>query len=379
MIKTTKTFAFLVLLFLSVTGKAESTQRDDDPLSYRQSLQILENQVPLTYNEYVRSYINSYTNNQKKRFSAMLGLSKYYFPIYEKIFSQRGVPDELKYLSIVESSLDPTAVSKAEAAGPWQFLHAMGKIYGLTVNDSIDERLDPTLACNAAASYLLDSYKMFGNDWLIAIASYNCGRNNIRWAIEDSGGKKDYWSIRKYLPVETQNYVPAFIATVYIMNNARKHGIRPTEPWFATETEIMPVKRQVSIEKVAQLAKMSPEILSILNPSYKRSSINGSEEAPKSIIIPILPTYSYNAICDITGAPKKIVQPPGATTTPAAAPPVVTYVLLYTVQQGDTYSSIANKFTGTSEQAIKEVNKLTDAEPLLPGTMLKIRQKQETK
>lgn len=218
----------LILISLSKAGIASGNNKAGiDSLTFKQALILMENKVPLPYNEYVARYINIYTASQKPRFSKVLGLSKYYFPIYEKIFRERNVPEELKYISVIESSLDPNAVSRVGATGLWQFMYETGKLYGLNINESTDERKDPVKACNAAASYLLDSYFLY-DDWLLAIASYNCGRNNIKWAMEKAGGKKDFWSIREYLPVETQNYVPAFIATAYLMNNYQQHNITPS-------------------------------------------------------------------------------------------------------------------------------------------------------
>lgn len=248
----------IAFFILPVTGKAAKIEIDP----YKQSLESLQNKVPLSYNESVRKTIESYAS-QKKRFAEMLGLSKYYFPIYEKVFRERGIPEEIKYLSVLESSLDANAVSRAGATGPWQFLYEVGKIWGLTINDSIDERKDAVLAANAAASYLLDSYNQYG-DWLLAIASYNCGKNRVKWAIEDSGGKKDYWAIRKYLPAETRNYIPAYIATVYIMNNYQKHDIFP-EAGYLTETETIPVKSVVSFDEISRQSGVTMNQLIYLN------------------------------------------------------------------------------------------------------------------
>jgi len=338
-----------------------------DP-SYRQTLESLQKVVPLTYNESVQKLINSYAA-QKSRFSKILGLSKYYFPIYERIFKQMGVPDELKYISVVESSLNPQATSWVGAAGPWQFIEPVGKLYGLTINETIDERRDPVLASQAAAKYLLNSYSMY-HDWLLAIASYNCGHNNIRWARENAGGGDlDYWAIRKYLPVETQNYVPAFIATVYIMNNAKKHGIRESDPGFNIFTNTIPVNRKISLLSIARATDVSIDDLTLLNPAYKNLVLDGSPEAPKNLIIPELKSYIYTALC---AEMKKTQAVEGELKLSYVIPPEemavnqirvkTKYVpkdtaISYTVQDGDTLSSIAEKFNGTEEE-IKVINKL---------------------
>lgn len=354
----------IAFFILPVTGKAAKIEVDP----YKQSLESLQNKVPLSYNESVRKTIESYAS-QKKRFAEMLGLSKYYFPIYEKVFRERGIPEEIKYLSVLESSLDANAVSRAGATGPWQFLYEVGKIWGLTINDSIDERKDAVLAANAAASYLLDSYNQYG-DWLLAIASYNCGKNRVKWAIEDSGGKKDYWAIRKYLPAETRNYIPAYIATVYIMNNYQKHDIFP-EAGYLTETETIPVKSVVSFDEISRQSGVAMNQLIYLNPSYKKLIISGTETSPRNIVIPVLPTYTYNSLCKMLGLPGRFIPEPKAPEKTAA--PVTTYYIVYYVQEGDTFASIAGKFRGATEEQIKTANSL-ETSALKAGMMLKIRQ-----
>lgn len=359
----------LVLLSGSVIKASNLNRHSDDP-SYKYALESLQKTVPLTYNTAVQNQINYLSKSHKERFGRMVGLSQYYFPIYEKIFQGRTVPDEIKYLSVIESSLNPNAVSRAGAAGLWQFLYEMGKIYGLTVNDSIDERRDPVLACNAAASYLLDSYAMY-NDWLLAIASYNCGRNNIRWAMEKAeGGPKDYWSIRKFLPVETQNYVPIYIATVYIMNNYKKHGIVPIEPHFSTINETLIINKNISLAAISQQTKISVSELSQLNPAYLTHKIDGIEECPKTLVIPVLPTFSYNSLCSMLGIESN--RPTETATTHAVFQAKKTYSFItYRVQPGDTIALIADKFDGTTEEEITSANRITEGN-LQVGKLLKI-------
>jgi membrane-bound lytic murein transglycosylase D len=346
--------------------KAEGGLRGAD---YQASLEELEKTVPLTYNRYVQAIINSYTNNHKLRFSKILGLSKYYFPIYERVFREKGLPEELKYLSAVESDLRCNAVSRAQAVGPWQLLEPVGRRLGLTVNDSLDERRDPILSSYAAADYLLESYEMY-HDWLLVIASYNCGHNNIRWATEKANGAKDYWSIRQYLPVETQNYVPAFIATVYMMNNYKKHGVRPADADFKIFTSSVEVNRRVTLHAVAKALNVSLYELTMLNPAYKNQVINGTATAPRRLVVPELKPYIQNALADAM----KITEPlygdlklnyvvPVEEHRPALAAAGGKYVqkdfyITYRVQEGDTLGSIAEKFKGTTEEEIRVINKL---------------------
>jgi membrane-bound lytic murein transglycosylase D len=376
-------FSGMAALGLSVTSQASEITKTTtkksgsvDP-NLRTTLENLQKIVPLTYNESVQKLITSFAG-QKVRFSKILGLSKYYFPIYERVFREKGLPDELKYLSVVESSLNPHAKSWVGATGLWQFLEPVGKIYGLTIDDNVDERKDPVLASAAAADYLLKSYAMY-NDWLLAIASYNCGHNNIRWARENAGGGNlDYWAIRKYLPVETQGYVPAFIATVYIMNNNRKHGIYPADAGFNIFTNTLTVNRKVSLWDIAKATNVNIDILTLLNPSYKNQILNGSPEKPKKLVIPELKSYIYAALKD------ELVKK-----EPLAGGLVLTYIVpenerpsrssgyvtrnvyfTYQVQEGDTLSSIAEKFNGTEEE-IKILNKLKSYN-VKPGTTLRI-------
>jgi len=389
----------MAFLSLHLTGKEKtlslktsaSSTKAIDPSEYRRVLDGISKTVPLTYNEPVRKMINYYLSSHRDRFSRMLGLSQYYFPIYEKIFTSKGVPEEIKYLSIVESSLNPYATSTAQAGGLWQFLEPVGKIYGLAINDTIDERRDPVLACTAAANYLLDSYGMY-KDWLLAIASYNCGRNNIRWAMEKNPGLTDYWSLRPYLPVETQNYVPAFIATVYLMNNAKRHGISLSDPDFALATKELSVNRPVSLQSIAKATNVSLSELCVLNACYKNQIINGSKTTPKKLVMPVIKEYIQAALTEelqktgklerelklhyiIPEEPKVVVV--NATTTPAVEKVPMKYktvntYILYRVQAGDTFDSIVQKFNSTEEE-IRIINKLKHYS-VKPGMVLKIVQ-----
>lgn len=221
-----KTLIILALLSTMASLRVQASVKTDS-LDLATALRLMQDRVPLTYNDVTLRFINQYLSTQRGRFARVLSQSAAYFPIYEKIFKDRNVPVEMKYISVIESSLNPNAVSPVGATGLWQFMAGTARLYGLNVSDYQDDRKDVYKACNAAASFLIDSYLLY-DDWLLAIASYNCGRNNIRWAIDKSGGKKDFWAIRDYLPVETRNYVPAFIATAYILENARQYKIFPS-------------------------------------------------------------------------------------------------------------------------------------------------------
>src|ERR1700761_1070349 len=228
---------------------------------YKRRLDSITKDIPLDYNDYVQSYIDIYAHNRDEM-AQVLGRTKYYFPIYEKAFRDAGIPEEIKYLSIVESKLDPYAVSRVGATGLWQFMFTTGKLYGLNIDDYVDDRRDPIQATYAAAAYLKDAYQEFG-DWLMAIASYNCGKSNVERAIEKAGAN-DFWSIRQYLPVETRGYVPAYIAMSYVMNYAEKHDIKTQTASFNINTDTVMVDRFISLNNVSRVLNVDARELAIL-------------------------------------------------------------------------------------------------------------------
>lgn len=264
---------------------------------YKRRLDSIQKDVPLDYNAYVQSYIDTYlAGTQREGLGRIIGLSKYYFPIYEKVFHDMGIPEEIKYLSIVESQLNPNAVSRVGATGPWQFMGPTAKIYGLNIDTYVDERRDPIQSSYAAAAYLKDAYQQFG-DWLTAIASYNCGKSNVLRAIEQANGATDFWSIQKYLPVETRGYVPAYIAVTYVINYYKKHNIVPLSSGLSVmKTDTVLVNKFVSLNSVARILNISLAQLTQLNPSYKVMIVNGSPEAPKMLVIPQSAKEKYNTL-----------------------------------------------------------------------------------
>ena len=190
-------------------------------------LKSMHTVIPMNYNNIVRQYIKMYLGIMSRRLDVTLTLSEYYHPMFIEILSRYGVPEELKYLSIIESAMNPQATSRVGAAGLWQFMYYTGKLYGLEVNSLVDDRRDPYKSTVAAARYLKDLHNVF-NDWTLAIAAYNCGPGNINKAIARSGGKHNFWEIYPYLPRETRGYIPAFIAATYVMNYYADHGLRPS-------------------------------------------------------------------------------------------------------------------------------------------------------
>lgn len=228
--------------------------------------------IPMTYNNIVRSYIRMYLNKMRSRLDVMLTLSEYYHPLFEEALSRYNVPEELKYLTIVESAMNPTLTSRAGAAGLWQFMYTTGKNYGLEVNSVVDERRDAYKSTDAAAHYLRDLYNVFG-DWQLAIAAYNCGPGNINKAIARSGGKRNFWEIYPYLPRETRGYIPAFIAATYIMNYYPEHGLHPKRVTIPLRTDTIMVERNMLFHYVSKHLEIDEEELRTLNPQYRTGLI----------------------------------------------------------------------------------------------------------
>jgi membrane-bound lytic murein transglycosylase D len=263
---------------------------------YKNRLDGIQKSIPLDYNEYVQKYIDIYSS-RKDMIGKMLGLSSYYFPIFEKALKSYDVPDELKYLPIIESAMNPQAVSRVGATGLWQFMFTTGRGYGLSVDNFVDERKDPIEASYAAGAYFQDAYAQLG-DWLLAIAAYNCGTGNVNRAIAKAGSR-DFWEIRPFLPLETRNYVPAFIAAVYIMNFPTMHNINSQQSPLALKTDTVQVSRFVSMASLAGALNMDEAALCGLNPSYRKKIVNGTPESPKRIIMPAVSLENYSMIYDV--------------------------------------------------------------------------------
>ena len=230
--------------------------------------------IEMPYNEVVQKFIDRYSGRLRHSVSYMLGASNFYMPIFEEALETYGLPLELKYLPVIESALNPTAVSRVGATGLWQFMLATGKRYGLEVNSLVDDRRDPIKSSYAAANYLKDLYKVFG-DWNLVIAAYNCGPDQINKAIHRAKGSKDYWLIYPYLPKETRGYVPAFIAANYIMTYYCEHNICPMTTRLPAKTDTVMVDRNVHLEQIAAVCNIDIEQLRTLNPSYRKNIVPG--------------------------------------------------------------------------------------------------------
>ena len=233
--------------------------------------------ITLPYNDIVRNYIILYSEKMPTKMSSILGLSKYYMPIFDEVFDRYNMPEELKAMAVIESALNPLAVSRAGAKGMWQFMYSTAKIYGLTINSFVDERLDPVKSAEAAARYLKDSYEIFG-DWNLAIASYNCGAGNVNKAIRRSGGKRAFWDIWPYLPRETRGYVPAFVGALYTMTYYKEHGIRPSVIQMPEHIDTFKVNKMLHFGQINELTGVPMDQIKNLNPQYKHQIIPGNEK-----------------------------------------------------------------------------------------------------
>lgn len=234
--------------------------------------------IPLSYNRYVKDFIDLYAYKRRALTQRVMGLSNLYFPMYEEVLDKEGLPLEFKYLSIIESALNPVAVSRVGATGLWQFMYSTGIIYDLKVNSFTDDRRDPVKSTYAACKYFKDMYSIYG-DWLLVIASYNCGAGNVNKAIKRSGGKKNFWEIMQYLPAETRSYVPAFIAVTYVMNYSREHNLYPITPAYSYfQVDTINVTKQVNFNVLANQIDLPLDVISFLNPIYKKNYIPDTEE-----------------------------------------------------------------------------------------------------
>ncbi|MFM2157516.1 MAG: hypothetical protein RL516_2265, partial [Bacteroidota bacterium] len=234
--------------------------------------------IPLSYNRYVKDFIDLYAYKRRALTQRVMGLSSLYFPMYEEVLDKEGLPLEFKYLSIIESALNPVAVSRVGATGLWQFMYSTGIIYDLKVNSFTDDRRDPVKSTHAACKYFKDMYSIYG-DWLLVIASYNCGAGNVNKAIKRSGGKKNFWEIMQYLPAETRSYVPAFIAVTYVMNYSREHNLYPITPAYSYfQVDTINVTKQVNFNVLANQIDLPLDVISFLNPIYKKNYIPDTEE-----------------------------------------------------------------------------------------------------
>jgi len=252
--------------------------------------------IKLPYNDIVRNYLVAYTQKHHAKMEQVLGLASYYMPIFEEVFDRYHLPLELKAMAIIESALNPTAVSRAGAKGMWQFMLQTGKRYGLEINTYVDERMDVEKAADAAAKYLRDSYLIFG-DWSLAIASYNCGAGNVNKAIRRSGGGQDFWEVYRYLPRETRGYVPSFIAALYMLSYYKEHDMTPVPSSLPAMLDTLNINKMLHFEQVSHFTGIPKDELKYLNPQYMQDIVPGQKEKTYILRLPVsyTPKFIENA------------------------------------------------------------------------------------
>ena len=331
----------------------ESLVPDYPDSVYIERLRKLPFLMEMSYNRIVKNYIDVYAKKRPDKVKIMLSLATYYFPIFEEIFDQYGIPDELKYLSVIESALNPRAVSRAGATGMWQFMYYTGKLYGLTINSLVDERKNPIKSTYAAAAYLKDLYAIY-KDWTMVIAAYNCGPGNVNKAIRRSGGKRNYWDIYYYLPRETRGYVPAFIAASYIMNYPKEHNLSPSPVIdFEFHTDTIMINGKLHLQQVSEVLNIPINLLRDLNPQYKYDIIPGDSKI-YSLCIPQINSMRFIELKDSIFAYKEsvyfnkdnvIITPTAQSSHYAPTLPSDKYSkLTYVVKSGDNLGFIAEKY-----------------------------------
>ncbi|MTH17908.1 lytic transglycosylase domain-containing protein [Flavobacterium sp. LC2016-01] len=323
----------------------------------KQRLQAMNEKSPfnIEYNQGLENLIKSFLKNRKKSFSRLMALSEYYFPIFEESFAKNNVPLEIKYLAVVESALNPKAVSKMGATGLWQFMYGTGKQYALKIDSYVDERSDPMKATAACSDYMTKMFNVFG-DWELVLASYNSGPGNVTKAIRRSGGQTKYWDIRSNLPKETQGYVPAFYATMYLFEYHKEHGINPERAVVKNfETDTLNIKREMTFKQIADLLDMPQSQIQLLNPSYKLNVVpfyQGEQHClrlPKDKIATFVSNekqiYAYvDHQSTIRTIPAKLALKVAPKVKPQAEKIIDTDMQLYKVQKGDNLGAIAEKY-----------------------------------
>jgi membrane-bound lytic murein transglycosylase D len=364
----------------------------DEKVDYELSTELLKSRLAamdakspfnIEYNPGLENIIKSFLKNRKKSFERLMAISEYYFPLFEEALAKQNVPLEIKYLAVVESALNPKAVSRMGATGLWQFMYHTGKQYNLKIDSYVDERSDPLKSSEAATQYMTNMYAIFG-DWDLVLASYNSGPGNVAKAIRRSGGQQNYWNIRKNLPKETQGYVPAFLATMYIYEYHKEHGIVPNRAaikHFATDTIL--IKKQMSFKQISDLLDIPVAQLQLLNPSYKLNVVPFYHDQAHFLRLPMdkIAVFASNEDkiyayaqreTDLRERPFQVTKALVATDTLNYTQQRITLpkTSYYKVRRGDNLSVIANKY-GVSVAEIKKWNRLK-SNSVASGKSLKI-------
>lgn len=327
---------------------------------YADRLARLPRVIPMPYNNVVRDCIDLYTERRRGLVRYMLGMADFYFPIIEKVLDKYRLPLELKYLAVVESALNPVAISRVGACGLWQFMLPTGKMYNMTINSLVDDRLDPVKSTEAACRYFIDMYAIY-KDWNLVMASYNCGPGNVNKAIKRSGGKTNFWEIFPYLPKETRSYVPLFIAANYVMNYYCDHNLCPLSTNLPMATDTLHIQKMLHLQQVADILNIDIAQLRALNPQYRRDIVPGNSTAVSILKLPAAATYSFvdkeDEIYSYKNQellPEYMMTLNGGSSSSAATKELITHVVL----KNENIYTIANRY-GVTPSEIKKWNKLS--------------------
>jgi membrane-bound lytic murein transglycosylase D len=308
--------------------------------------------IEFVYNPYVKGFINLYASRRRELTERVMGLAELYFPLFEEQLDKHNLPLELKYLAVIESALNPVARSRVGATGLWQFMYGTGKMYGLQVNSYVDDRSDIYRSTIAACEHFIDLYNIY-NDWALVLSAYNAGPGNVNRAIRRAGGVKDFWKIRPYLPRETQNYFPAFIAVTYVMEHSADHNLYPQPPIYTgLDVDTIIVRQQLSLRVLSDLLEIPLDHLRYLNPAFRLNVIPHNAKNPYVLRIPRDYAGKFIAMEDSIynfRTPEQIRQDELAAQ--------MEETVVYVVRSGDVLGSIARRH-GTTVGEIQRLNNL---------------------
>jgi len=322
---------------------------------------------PFVYNEDVRKFIDLYSQKRRPLTSRLLGLAAYYFPLFEEKLDKYNLPLELKYLAVIESALNPVATSRAGASGLWQFMYGTGKMYGLEVSSYVDDRCDPYKATTAACEHFVDLYKIY-NDWALVLAAYNAGSGNVNKAIRRAGGEMDYWKVRKFMPRETQSYVPVYIAAAFVLSHAAEYNLYPVYPeYLYIKTDTVTISEKISFEQISEALNIPVAELISLNPSFKKNVIPACSERQYQIKLPYERIGEFianeNEIYNFKTLDQLIKEDYAARNN---IKPV--YTESHTVKKGESLGQIARKYSCTISE-LQKWNKIKNSN-IHPGQKL---------
>ncbi len=352
--------------------------RSVDTFILKQRLEKLNEKTPLdiAYNDVVQAYINRFLK-MGSWLGKVMGLAEYYFPVFEDKLSKYDIPIEIKYLAIIESALNPRAGSNRGAIGLWQFIYSTAKLYGLKIDSYVDERMDPLKSTEAACQYFERHYKIYG-DWNLVLAAYNSGEGNVNKAIRRSGGYKNYWNIRRYLPQETQTYVPSFIAMTYLFEYAKEHHLKPLRLDVSLyDTDTVWIKKKLSFQQISSFTGVSLPKIKFLNPQYKNDIIPRGQDKQYILRLPRKNIENFVSLEDsiylATGKVEAKNEKPFAISNKgsAGAFKIEKIKATYQVKKNETIDSIA-KVYNVSPSDIRKWNKLSDSAAITTGQQLTI-------